>query len=128
MRRPGPIRHDDHTSAREGWDLLEPASGDVFYAWAIGVIGALALAVYGWTCISTQSATAIGDDGATMQCYGRNAVALGLTYIAVACLLHLHFFWSWRERFIGYAQIGKVLSLIGAVSGIFYFLWHFWLD
>jgi hypothetical protein len=103
-------------------DFLDPAPRGFFYAWAIGVIGALALAVYGLISVVTQSAMWFGGDEAPpIHCQGASAVALGIACIATASLLHCHFFWSWRERFHGYAQPGKVLSLVGAAGSIIYF-------
>ena len=112
-------------------DLLDAAPRDTLCAWAVGVISAVAIAVYGAICIWTQSATWVaGDDSSSqvMHSYGASAVGLGITFVAIAGLLHFHFFWSWRPKFHGYAQMGKVLSLLGAAGGIIYFLVRFWLD
>jgi hypothetical protein len=117
-------------------DFLEPASRDIFYAWAIGVVVATLLAIYGSVCIRTQSAMLTGGTDTdlalgtspSMECRDASAIAIGVTSIAFASLLHFHFFWSWRHRFLGYAQIGKVLSLIVATGGIIYFIFHFWWD
>jgi len=104
-------------------DLADPASGDLFSAWALGVVVALSLAVYGVVCLVTQSASFVGGRPLHIVVYqGRSAVALGSLYLAGGLFLHCHFFWSWRERFLGYAQIGKLLSMLGIVGGIFYFI------
>ena len=58
----------------------------------------------------------------------RKAVAVGIAFISLGSLLHCHFFWSWRERFLGYAQIGKMLSILGILGGMMYFIVHFWWD
>ena len=116
--------------------FLDPAPRDVLYAWAIGVVGALALAVYGVICIYTRSAIWIGGSdfdlalggAAAMHCQGESSVAMGTLFASVGALLHFHFFWSWRERFYGYAQLGKLLSLVGAAGSIVYFLFRFWFD
>ena len=63
-----------------------------------------------------------------MRCYGASAVAIGVTFVAISSLLHFHFFWSWRQKFHGYAQLGKVLSLLGMAGGIIYFIMRFWFD
>ena len=113
-------------------DFLDPAPRDAIYAWAIGVVGALALAVYGSICIYTKSATWTGGDdfgqGPQMHCQGASAVAIGIAFVAIASLLHFHFFWSWRERFHGYARLAKLLSLIALAGAMIFFVFRFWFD
>jgi hypothetical protein len=99
-------------------------------------IGALAVAVYGAICVHTQSATWVGGtdldlalgNWPRLHCHGASAIAIGIALISMAGLLHFHFFWSWRERFLGCAQVGKVLSLIGVAGGMMYFVFRFWFD
>jgi hypothetical protein len=112
-------------------DLLDPAPGDPFNAWAIGVVGALALTAYGVSCIYTRSATWVGGSDlapTSMPCRGATAVGVGIASVAVAGLLHCHFFWSWRRNCQGYAEIGKAISLLGVAGGMFYFIFHWLVD
>jgi hypothetical protein len=111
-------------------DPLAPRD-DAFQTWVIGVAGALALAIYGIGCICTRSATLVGGpDGfpTSMPCHGPMAVGLGVMWIGVAALMHLHLFWSWRIRFEGYAEIGKAISLLVIIGGLFYCIYHFCAD
>jgi hypothetical protein len=104
-------------------DLADSASGDSFNAWMLGVVLALALAVYAFVCLATQSAHFVEGRPLHVVVYkGGNAVAFGSMYLAAGVFLHCHFFWSWRERFQGYAQIGKLLAMVGVVGGMFYFI------
>lgn len=102
--------------------LSDASSGDRIQAWVLGVVVAAALAAYGLYCILTEHAVFIaGRPAIRLTTYfGANAVALGVAYLAVACFLHCHFSWSFRERFYGYAQIGKLVCLLGFVGGIVY--------
>jgi hypothetical protein len=116
-------------------DLLDPAPRDLFYAWAIGVIAALALAIYGSLCIYERSATmwGLGSDfdlgsGPSVHCHGASAIGIGVTWVAIAGFLHFHFFWSWRQKFHAFAQVGKLLSLVGIAGGMLCFIMRFWLD
>jgi hypothetical protein len=76
-------------------DFFDSASRDPFCVWGVGVVGALALAIYGSTCIYGQSATFGGDvefGGTPIDCRGASAIAFGIAWVAVAGLLHCHFF------------------------------------
>jgi hypothetical protein len=48
------------------------------------------------------------------------AVALGIMWVALAGFLHAHFFWAWREKYYGYAQIGRSVCAIVAGGAIVY--------
>jgi hypothetical protein len=109
-------------------DMLDPAPRDVLYAWAIGVVAALALAVHGAVAIHTRSALWEGEYGEQMPVHGASAVALGIGFIAAAGVLHFHFFWSWRERFLGFAQLGKAVSVIALAGAVLFFIFRFWFD
>jgi hypothetical protein len=111
-------------------DLCDPGPRDIARVWAVGFVGAFGLAAYGEICIYSQSAIWIGRFRAAhaMHCQGAGAIALGIVYLGVAGLLHFHFFWSWRERFGGFAQLGKIMSLLVVAAGAFFFIFHFWFD
>lgn len=127
--RPTPERK---TAASREPELLDPAPRDAHFTWGLGVAGALALAVYGLGCILSRSATWVGGTdldlalggGPEIHCRGPSAVAVGVFWMALAGFLHVHFFWSWRERFFGYAQIGKLLSLVIGTGAILYFIYR----
>jgi hypothetical protein len=115
-------------------NFLDPAPRDVFYAWAIGFVVALMLAVHGAISIYTRSALWEGDSGlpfgggGQMPVHGASAVAMGIGFIAAAGVLHFHFFWSWRERFLAFAQVGKVASVIALAGAVLFFIFRFWFD
>lgn len=105
-------------------NLGDSASYNVFHAWAWGVAVALTLAIYGIWCIGTQSVHFLEGKPAHVVVYreGR-AISLGITYLCAGVFLNLHFFWSWRSRYRGCAQIGKAVALIGAAGGLGYFIY-----
>jgi len=104
-------------------NLSDVASGDRVLAWVVGIAGAVALGIYGVICVAGQTATLVGGRPVRVVEYaGSAAVALGITYMSVACFMHCHFFWSHSQRFHGYAQIGKLAALAGIVGGTGYFI------
>lgn len=108
-------------------DFSDSAPRDSFYSWVLGIIVAGALAWYGVSCVSSRTAT-LGSRHGTMHCEGPSAVALGAFWIAVAGLSHFHFFWSWRERYHAFGQLGTLASLFVAVGSIGYFVFRYFLD
>ena len=76
-------------------DLLDPVPRDVFYAWAVGVIGAVAVSPFTVRFVSIRGprrgqAVLIGDHRkCTAKAQAR--CSTGITWIAVASLLHFHY-------------------------------------
>ena len=66
--------------------------------------------------------------GGETHCRGAMAVALGIGHVAAGGWLHFPFFWSRRERFLGFSQIGKIVSIIALAGAVTYFIFGFWFD
>jgi hypothetical protein len=49
--------------------------------------------------------------------------AWGAIFLSAATFMHAHYFWSYRERFLGYAQLGKAAGLIGLNAGLIYLVY-----
>jgi len=98
-------------------------TGGTFPVWAYGIVCSGAIALYGVSCVVTQSALFVGGRRSFrsflfVEYTGNPAVALGLSYIAAAVFLHCHFCWSEHEKYHGYAALGKMGALVGVVAGI----------
>lgn len=117
-------RRDRRQSGFDIADVLDSCtSGGKFSLWAYGVVSSSAIALYGLSCVATQTAKFIGHRPVRIVEYsGSQAVALGLSYISAAVFLHCHFCWSEHEKYHGYAAIGKVVSLLGAVAGMVFLI------
>jgi len=111
---------------RSGFDIAEflgtDTSGRKFSLWVYGIVSSSAIALYGLSCVATQTAKFIGHllPVRIVEYNGSRAVALGLSYFAAAVFLHCHFCWADHEKYYGYAAIGKVVSLVGAVAGLIF--------
>jgi hypothetical protein len=117
------LRRDSERIVKTAEDLSEAASGDRFNAWAYGIVLSLVLAIYGvWSICARSTYFVEGKPFHVVVYRGNTAVALGVTHLCVGLFLNLHFFWSWRARFYGYAQIGKPIVLVGIIASLFYFI------
>lgn len=114
--------HDGEEIVELSESLAESAKPNPIVGWLVGVGAALGIAGYGTVCLVTRSATFV--DEARTVFHGAEAIALGVSYLAIACFLHAHFFWSWRPRFMGYAQIAKALSMFVVAGGVFFFVYN----
>ena len=102
-------------------------TGGKFPVWALGVVCSGAIALYGVSCVVSQSALFIGRRHSFrsirfVEYTGNSAVALGLSYIAAAVFMHCHFCWSEHETYHGYAALAKMVSLVGGVAGLMFFV------
>ena len=57
-----------------------------------------------------------------VKCQGFGDLVFGVVLVALGCFLQVHFYWSCRERWGGCAAIGKAITLVPVVGGIFYVL------
>jgi hypothetical protein len=123
-------RKDFEDMVGAGESLSDTAEPNVMAAWIYGVIFALPFIIYGIYCIHTRTAKFLTRNVLDIiqlhftPLVGRNAVAIGVSYLGVGCFLHFHYFWTWRERFQGYGQIGKVLSMLCVAGGIVYYVFN----
>jgi len=91
----------DDAWTRWGWGVTAPA-----------VLGLLALRV-----AMTAHATWPGRHGwATVN--GTAAEGIALPLIGLAAFWHSHYFWLLSPRWHGFAQLGKLLGVLGIAAGI----------
>lgn len=107
-----------------GEGLAEATSASPAQQWAVGVGLAAVLGAYAVSCLVTQRALfprrrPLG----LVQLEGPGAIALGVAYLSVALFLHAHWFWSARPEAHIQAQFGKLVSLLGLVAGLGYFVY-----
>jgi hypothetical protein len=93
--------------------------------WLVGVGLAAPLAVYSLACIVNQTALfprtrPLG----IVEIQGANAVAVGAFYLSLAAFIHCHWFWSVHPVYLGYAQIGKALSLAGVIGALGFWFYN----
>lgn len=119
------LRDDSERIIEEAENLADTASGDPFNAWALGVVVAVVLVLYGVWRIGTRSAHFMEGRPARIVVYeGSRAVMLGVSYLCAGLFLDFHFSWSWRKRYEGYAQIGKLVAIAGLAGGICCFVYN----
>lgn len=120
-----------HNRRQSGFDIANVLgtrmTGGKFPVWAYGIMCSGVIALYGLSCVVTQSALFIGRSRSSrsfrlIEYGGRPAVALGLSYIAIAIFMHCHFCWSEHEKYHGYAALGKLVSMLGGVAGIVFLI------
>ncbi len=115
--------YDYERMVEEVEELADSAPRSVLNAWVLGVVASIVLAVYGARCIGTRSAHFIeGKPARIVVLEGRAAISLGVAYVCAGLFLNLHFFWSWRRRYHGYAQIGKAVAAVGFCGGLACFI------
>lgn len=110
-------------------DPLEPGVDRDNYGaiWGFGIIIAGIAAFYGLKCIWLKSGTFFAGgrwNNMPMHVEGGMAVGVGMFYLSIGCFLHFKYFWSCHERFLGWAQIGIIASLIGVAAGMITFIYH----
>jgi hypothetical protein len=108
-------------------DIADNAPDDPKSRWLWGVVAAGALAAYGVRCLILQRAIAprsrpIG----VRELIGGDAMALGCLCLCVAAFMHAHWFWSGHPRWHGYGQLGKLVTMIGVVASVAWFLYEGW--
>jgi hypothetical protein len=104
--------------------LAEPGPRDRIAAWIYGVVVAVIPTAYGFWCVAAKSAIFVGGRPICFVTYsGAAAIALGITYVSVGLFLHCHFFWSTHERYAGFGDIAKMVSIAGVIGGIGYFIY-----
>lgn len=113
-----------------GWsnhvgDLGDATSAGAVQKWLVGVVFALLLGNYAVQCLLDQSAVILGIKPLRIvEVRGTEAIALGALFLSAAVFTHCHWFWSDHPRFYGYAQLGKILSLLAAIGSLGAFFYH----
>jgi hypothetical protein len=116
-------------SARSVFDLAEELAGSTSAGrverWIVGVVFAVVLALYSVVCIVSQSAfyPRVRPLG-LIEVQGTQARAVGVLYLSAALFIHCHWFWSAHTDYHGYAQVGKLLSLVGILVGVGHLMYH----
>jgi hypothetical protein len=105
--------------------LAESTSADRAQQWIVGVGIAALLALYAVICMISQRAMFLRVRPVRMiEMLGANAVAVGALYLSAALFLHCHWFWNSHPEYHGYAQLGKVASLVGVVGSLGYLFYN----
>ena len=107
--------------SRAADSLSDDASNpDPFSRWGNGVGFASIPLIAGLASIIYQSSYFLGRErGLSLVHYdGKDAVALGIGYVAIALFMHGHYFWSVSDRYYFVSQILKPLSML-ALAGSF---------
>jgi hypothetical protein len=98
--------------------------GDPWDMWLYGVIAPLPVAGMAFLWIISRHAVIQGK-GNTTVLHGTDAVALGVTALCFALLLHFHYFWGLSEHptLQRYHMVGKAFSFLGLIIGLVYLIW-----
>lgn len=77
---------------------------------------------HGAGCILAQQATLSGR-GSSLNLLGRYAIVLGVCWLSGGLFLHFHYFWTTLKRLWVFAELGKILALLGFVGSLGYVVW-----
>ena len=102
--------------------LSNDAQGGLISRWINGVLFAVIPTVIGAMCIAYQHAYFLSRRGGMAEYFEKDAIALGVAWIAVGLFMHGHYFWSASRRFYFLSEIFKPLSLLGVAGGMIYVL------
>jgi hypothetical protein len=103
--------------------LSHSPSGGRVNMWLLGVGLALLPLGYGVQCLLTGQARLWGSNGADLDLYGSDAVALAIACISVAAFIHFHWFWGLHRRLLRFSQSFKIIAVLvflGSVGYMFY--------
>ena len=100
------------------FDLDDDPPTDAWSKWGVGIAVPVVIAIYGISRVILRQAILYGTRGRTMTMTGWDAVAFGITILAVALFLHTRFFWSNSERLREFAGLGQILSMIAGIVGL----------
>ena len=118
------------TDRRHDWfmrrveNLAETPEADRVARWAGGVGLALFPLAVGVYFMITQTAWLVSGPGGVMRLDGPPAIAEGLAFVALAGLMHSHWFWCPHPKWCGAGELGKIASLPLLAGSVFYVL--FW--
>jgi len=109
-----------HDSTVDSVDYLsEDPSRSFWNSCVIGIFGALGFFVLGLVTIAREHAFLPFSD-VRYELRGNTAIAVGIMWIFWAAFVHFHFAWSTHFKLCHFADSGKVVSLIGFCSSLFY--------
>jgi hypothetical protein len=106
--------YDETSLAGDDWEG-PPAEGP-FFKWGLGAALPAVLACYGVAVLASRAAHLRGRY--PIDLYGKNAVALGAVAISLALFLHCHYLWSNVYHSAWPAELGKILGLLGIITGL----------
>lgn len=102
----------------------DASSPDPFARWGNGVGFACIPLITGLMSILYQSSYFPGRTGGLRLVHydGKEAVALGIGYVAIAVFMHGHYFWSVSDRYYFVSQILKPCSMLTVACAFMYVL------
>ena len=95
----------------------------IWSTWFGGIIVPAVIAWLGATYIGNQEAVLHGRGGSIADLRGQQAILYGVTWLCAAAFLHFHYFWSTLKHLWIFAELGKILALLGFVASLGYVVW-----
>lgn len=106
--------------------LATSPSGGPTERWWFGVILPLIPIGYGIHCLATGHAYLPGNRGGGLMLTGKGALELAVAYMACGVIFHFHYFWGLSDRLWPWADLGKVLSLLVFIIGLWMAIASVW--
>lgn len=116
------------SSPKDGWEIeeiLDRLSSDQSRRWLRGFFLPLLLAGASFfVIVNRQGFVPRGLSWRLHSITGTNAVIEGVVFACLALWSHSHWFWSDHPRLHGYAELGKIISLVGLIGSFAFAIFY----
>jgi len=98
-------------------DLTGTPDVDEGGRWGYGVVLAALPILWGIWCILDGEVT-VPARGSVKELTGAAATAFGLVFVSIGAFMHFHYFWAPHKTLWRFAELGKILSILGFLGAL----------